>query len=270
MKRINWLALLVATLMLFGFSCASAEGTAVFPEDTGTDILWLMVPWEDMERQVLFGIHMNNAHYELSNVRVEIDILEKGTDAWNAQYAMLDAANQAVADDNGLMLMDISLFKPTDSSANQAESAFEPFHAENLNLTLYIHGQKEWDYDEIRFCHLADAADEEFSLKVLEDVYNGPELDDYTTTGKYLSVHMTHFSPFVVFNTKAAASATATPTPGPVATPTPAPAASASPVQPPAAAPATGDAMQPLLWGVLFLGSVAAVSLLLLRKRNAR
>ena len=167
------------------------------------------------------------------------------------------SAQVSALEEKGLMLMDINLSKPKAASSKQAELEYEPYTADDLNLTMYIHGRDAWDQEKVRFCYIAEDKDEVFSRTMLEDVYYGSQFEGYDASGKYLSIDMKHFSPFVVFNEGEAK------TPP---TPTPAPPSAA----PGIAAPPTGDGAQPVLWASVLLMGLAAIGMMIASSRKAK
>ena len=155
--KIRFFSLLVALVMLLGMASASASATFPSPQDTGIDVLWLTVPWEDKGRDVLFGIRFNEHRSLFGNATISIDILEQGTAAWNALYADLDKESQDLADENYLMLLDISLL---DEDGNKLDTS-------DLNVTMFVqHGRSDPE-KEMHFYYVSAGRDEAYRLALV-------------------------------------------------------------------------------------------------------
>ncbi len=283
MKRQNWLSLLLALLMAFSIVGASAEGVT-FPEpwDTGLDVLWLLVPWEDKGVDLWFGVRFNEHRSEMANVQLSIDILEKANADWAEQFACLDTNGQMEPDQDNLMLMDISLTGPDG----------EAFTAEGLNLTMYVQTPDGWLDQDVQFKYVSAGVDEAYALTHVVQACPGED-DQSFVEDDFLSVDMNHFSPFAAYLEKPVVTPTpvvtaeptpvpatptpvvtaeptpvpATPTPVVTAEPTPLPIGTATPVP---TVPATGDGMQlSLLAGLMLMAAgLTVVFTGCLRKRS--
>lgn len=267
MKRQNWLSLLLALLMAFSIVGASAE-SVTFPEpwDTGLDVLWLLVPWEDKGVDLLFGVRFNKHRREMANVQLSIDILEKANADWAEQFARLDTNGQMEPDQDNLMLMDISLIGPDG----------EAFTAEGLNLTMYVQTPDGWLDQDVQFKYVSAGADEAYALTHVVQACPDEDSQSYVEDD-FLSVDMNHFSPFAAYLEKPVVTPTpvpvtptpvpATPTPVVTAEPTPLPIGTATPVP---TVPATGDGMQlSLLAGLMVMAAgLTVVFAGRLRKRS--
>lgn len=260
MKKTSLLSLLLALLMVFGIACASAE-SAAFPEpwDTGLDVLWLLVPWEDKGVDLWFGVRFNKHRSEMANVQLSIDILEKANSDWEELFTALDTNGQLEPDQDNLMLMDISLTGPDG----------EAFTAEGLNLTLYVQTPDGWVDQDVQFKYVSLDEDEAYSLTHIVQACPGED-DQSAVEDDFLSVDMTHFSPFAAYLEKPVVTPTpvpVTPTPVVTAEPTPLPIGTATPVP---TVPATGDGMQlSLLAGLMLMSAGLAAALAgRLRKRS--
>ena len=238
--KIRFFSLLVALVMLLGMASASASATFPSPQDTGIDVLWLTVPWEDKGRDVLFGIRFNEHRSLFGNATISIDILEQGTAAWNALYADLDKESQDLADENYLMLLDISLL---DEDGNKLDTS-------DLNVTMFVqHGRSDPE-KEMHFYYVAAGRDEAYRLALVPCPDYG-NLDESVHLDKFFSITMNHFSPFALYMEGE-----------PVAEPVPEPEVKPED-KPEASTPVTGDNSRLLLWGslmVLAMGGMVFLS----------
>lgn len=228
MKHMKWLALLTALVMVLGMGAAMGEENGYVRVSLATSdssvtdapaIGWDEVLWEDKGIDVTFGFYLSSNG---GDSYFYIDILQQGTDKWNAQYALLDEKHKALADQNSLMLLDIK----------HANIYGDPLTLDGTTCSVYIQITEPWGgKNAFHFAYLADGNDEAFGTEILTDPYG--------QKGEFLKVNAEHFSPFAAYVEG-----------DPVA----------APVAPPAGSvPSTGDQSAPAMWLALAAMSAAVV-----------